>query len=93
VTSDATPTAAFTDAPLGRWDSAAFMATGGALVVHIVVDLPLWIAASSALPLAGCVLALAARRRPEGFECGAASPGTGVRQHSPDTPWSARQPG
>lgn len=50
--------------PLGRWEGAAFMATGAALVVHILVDVPLWLSALTAVAAGACVIAISARRHP-----------------------------
>lgn len=51
-------------------EGAAFMATGAALVVHILVDVPLWLSVLMAVGAAGCVLAVAARRHPGGTVVG-----------------------
>lgn len=58
------------ETPLGPVEGAAFMATGAALVVHIVTDVPLWLTAASAVAAAGCVLLLAVRRHPQGRAAG-----------------------
>jgi hypothetical protein len=50
--------------PLGRWEGAAFMATGVALVVHILIDVPLWLSALTAVAAGACVIAISARRHP-----------------------------
>lgn len=46
------------------------MATGAALVAHILFDLPLWLSVAMALTGAVCVLMLAARRHPDGVVVG-----------------------
>jgi hypothetical protein len=50
--------------PLARWEGLAFMATGAALVAHILVDVPLWLSALGAVGTAAAVLTMAARRHP-----------------------------
>jgi hypothetical protein len=42
------------------------MASGGALVAHILIDVPLWLSAVAAVCIAGAVLVVAASRREEG---------------------------
>jgi hypothetical protein len=51
-------------------EGAAFMATGAALVAHILVDVPLWASVTMALIGAAGVLAVAARRHPGGLVVG-----------------------
>ncbi|MGH9213500.1 MAG: hypothetical protein ACRD2C_22925 [Acidimicrobiales bacterium] len=58
------------EVPLRPWEGAAFMATGAALVVHIVVDVPLWLSVAVAATAAGCVIALAVHRHPGGTRAG-----------------------
>lgn len=52
------------DLPLGRFEGAVFMATGAALVVHIILDVPLWLSVLTSVGLAAIVLVLRARRHP-----------------------------
>lgn len=59
-----------TDHPLGVGEGAAFMATGAALVVHILADVPLWLSCAAALAGAVAVLVVASRRHPAGVEAG-----------------------
>jgi hypothetical protein len=58
------------EAPLGRLEGAAFMATGAALVAHILVDMPLWLSVALALSAAACVMFVAAKRHPERVRAG-----------------------
>ncbi len=51
-------------------EGAAFMATGAALVVHILFDVPLWASALSAVGAAALVILLVSRRHPEGVARG-----------------------
>lgn len=67
------------DAALGPWEGAAFMATGSALVLHILVDLPLWLSVATTLTGAGCVMFLAVRRHPEGLPAGRRLVAVGLR--------------
>lgn len=50
--------------PFARWEGAAFMATGAALVAHILIDVPLWLSALLAMGAAAGVIAVGARRHP-----------------------------
>lgn len=59
-----------TAAPLGPLEAAAFMATGAALVLHILVDVTLWMSVLMTLSAAGCVMFLAVRRHPGGVPAG-----------------------
>lgn len=55
---------------LGFVEGCAFLATGAALVIHILVDLPLWLAATTTVALAALVIELARRRHPDGLGAG-----------------------
>jgi hypothetical protein len=46
------------------------MATGAALVIHILVDVPLWLSATTTVAAAAVVFTMAARRHPAGREGG-----------------------
>jgi hypothetical protein len=48
-----------------RWEGAAFMATGLALVIHILVDMPLWTSALTTVGVAAAALVVSARRHPD----------------------------
>lgn len=50
--------------PLSHREGAAFMATGVALIVHMLFDVPLWASAPTSITMAVVVLAAAARRYP-----------------------------
>lgn len=54
----------------GPIEGAAFMATGAALVAHILIDVPLWASAASAVGAAVLVIVLVARRHPDGVARG-----------------------
>jgi hypothetical protein len=62
----------------GPWEGAAFMATGAALVVHILADVPLWLSAAMTVSVGGCVMFLAVRRHPEGVAAGRRVIGAGA---------------
>jgi hypothetical protein len=64
--------------PLGRFEGAAFMGTGAALVVHILLDVPLWLSVVTTVGLAATVLVLAARRHPADHAGGRQVIGIGV---------------
>lgn len=74
----ATTEPAQTDTAFGPWEGAAFMATGVALVVHILADVPLWLSAATTVAVACCVMFLAVRRHPEGVAAGRRVIGVGV---------------
>lgn len=50
--------------PIGRVEGVVFMATGLALLVHIVWQVPLWLSVLTTVGLAAVVLVVAARRHP-----------------------------
>lgn len=62
----------------GPWEGAAFMATGAALVVHILADVPLWLSAAMTVSVAACVMFLAVRRHPGGVAVGRRVIGVGA---------------
>jgi hypothetical protein len=66
-------------APLGPLEAVACFATGLALVLHILVDLPLWLATASTLSAGAVVMVLAVRRHPEGVPAGRRVLGVGFR--------------
>jgi hypothetical protein len=50
--------------PVGRVEGAVFMATGAALVVHVLLDVPLWLSVVTTVGLAAAALVVGARRHP-----------------------------
>lgn len=62
------PVAAADSVREGRVEGGVFMATGVALLAHILFDVPLWLSAVSAVGVAGAVLAVRARRHPLGWD-------------------------
>ncbi|MGY6502146.1 MAG: hypothetical protein ACXIVQ_14780 [Acidimicrobiales bacterium] len=54
----------------GRFEGAAFLATGAGLVAHILFDVWLWLSVLTAVTGAALVLDLARRRHPKGLAAG-----------------------